>query len=182
MMRAAAHPSRFIPIAILMFSTMRHLTSGLLSIGLLSASFLSSTAAVAADKKEGQIGTGKPTGKYLTRDELRFCLKQKDVVVSLNADAAKESDELGATQDALVKSGDELKAVLDSLDKSSADEVKAYNDRAAAREQAVDAYQARVSAFNERVVADKKVRDAYLAACQNRAYFDEDELAIKKGK
>ena len=170
MMRAVqAHPD---PLP------MRHFTCTLLAALMLSAPI----AALAADKKESQIGAGKPTGKYLTRDELRFCLKQKDVVLAANADAGKESADLGAAQDSLAKSGDELKAALESLDKSSPDDVKAYNDRSEARDKAIDDLQARVTAFNARVVENQKVRDAYLAACQNRRYFDEDEQAIKKGK
>jgi hypothetical protein len=39
-----------------------------------------------------------------------------------------------------------------------------------------------VTAFNARVEANNGDREAYAKACENRRFFEEDEIAIKKGK
>ena len=152
-----------------------------------SLPFLILTAAVlaapswAADKKEASFGKGG-TGAYLTRDQLRTCLAHQDRVRLQNDDAAKEQAALTAMKADIMRSGDELKAKLDALDRTNPDAVTAYNDQASARDKQIDDFQARADAFNARVEANKAERDAFGKACDNRRYFEEDEIAIRKEK
>jgi len=60
--------------------------------------------------------------------------------------------------------------------------VAAYNEQAQARDTQIDDYQARVTTFNARVEARQAERDAFAKNCNNRRYFEEDEIAIKKGR
>jgi hypothetical protein len=57
-----------------------------------------------------------------------------------------------------------------------------YNEKTTARDRQIDDFQARADAFNNLVVANKAEIDAYAGSCENRRYFEEDEIAIKKGK
>jgi hypothetical protein len=153
---------------------------------LLPLILLATTAAVAADKaadkNAAQAGAGKSGGKYMTRDELRSCMGQKEQLAGQNADALKERAALTDVKDALAKSGDELKQALETLDRTNAEAVDAFNEKTRARDKEIDAYQVRVEAFNHRVNDNKAKSDAYQGACENRRYFEEDEIAIKKGK
>ena len=64
----------------------------------------------------------------------------------------------------------------------SAEAVAAYNEQTEARDKQIDDYQARVTAFNARVESNKTDRDAYAKGCENRRFFEDDEIAIKKSK
>ena len=145
------------------------------------ATILLATSSWAADKKEASFGKGG-TGAYLTRDQLRTCLAHQDRVRQQNDDAVKEQAALTAMKADIARSGDELKAKLDTLDRTDLDAVTAYNDRASARDKQIDDFQARADAFNARVEANKAERDAFGKACDNRRYFEEDEIAIRKEK
>jgi len=148
---------------------------------LILAAALSAAPSWAADKKEASFGKGG-TGAYLTRDQLRTCLAHQDRVRQQNDDVVKEQAALTAMKADIARSGDELKAKLDTLDRTDLDAVTAYNDRASARDKQIDDFQARADAFNARVEANKAERDAFGKACDNRRYFEEDEIAIRKEK
>jgi len=135
----------------------------------------------AADKKEGAFGKSG-TGAYLTRDQLRTCLARQDKVRQQNDDSAKEQAALTAMKADIVRSGDELKAKLEALDRTNAEAVAAYNELAGARDKQIDEFQTRADAFNARIESNKAERDAFGKACDNRRYFEDDEIAIRKEK
>lgn len=140
--------------------------------------------ALAADKPkpEGSFGGGKPTGAYLTRDQLRSCMNRQAKVHADDAALQKEQAEIGALKNEIARGGEQLKQQLESVDRSNAEAVAGYNDAVQARDRQIDAYQARVDAFNARVDAGNAERVGFVQACSNRRYFEEDEAAIKKGK
>jgi hypothetical protein len=152
---------------------------------LLILPLLAATLAVAADKpgkREASFGDGKATGPYLTREQLRICLARQTKVNDENATMRKEQAALTTLKAEIARSGDELKQKLETLDRTSAEVVDAYNESVTARDKQIDEYQRRVDAFNARVETDKAERDAFGQGCNNRRYFEEDEIAIKKGK
>ena len=138
----------------------------------------------AADKpkKELGFGAGKPTGGALTREQLRACLAQQEQVAQRDAALPKDKDAMAATQEGIVRNGETLKATLDALDRTDEKAVAAYNEQAQARDKQIDEFRARVDAFNARVEAAKTEREAFVKACGNRSYFEEDEAAIRRGK
>ena len=150
---------------------------------LLSA-LLVALPALAADKAkpEGSFGGGKSTGAYLTRDQLRTCMSRQAKVHDEEAALQKEQAEIATLKNEIARSGDQLKQQLEGVDRSNAEAVAGYNDAAQARDRQIDAYQARVDAFNARVDAGNAVRAGFIQTCSNRRYFEEDEIAIKKGK
>ena len=151
---------------------------------LLTLILLTAGTGHAADKpkKQGAFGTGKAVGAYLTRDQLRACLAQHAQTMRRDAALQQEQAALTNAKAEIARSGDVLKLQLEVVDRTQADAVAAYNEQAKARDQQIDDYQARVTAFNARVDARQAERDAYTKGCDNRRYFEEDEIAIKKGK
>jgi hypothetical protein len=138
----------------------------------------------AADKpkKELSFGTGKGAGPYLTKEELRNCLAEQPRLARQDADLKKERADLDGVKADIARGGDDLKSQLETLDRSSAEAVAAYNDKAQARDRQIDDYQAKVTAFNARVDTGQSEHANFDKACQNRRYFEEDEMALKKGK
>ena len=151
---------------------------------LLTLILLTAGTGHAADKpkKQGAFGTGKAVGAYLTRDQLRACLAQHAQTTRRDAALQQEQAALTNAKAEIARSGDALKLQLEVVDRTQADAVAAYNEQAKARDQQIDDYQARVTAFNTRVDARQTDRDAFAKNCNNRRYFEEDEIAIKKGK
>ena len=157
------------------------LTGALLTLSLTAA--LVTHAAHAADKsKEASFGKGKASGAFLTREQLRGCIAQQTRLAQQDAELQKDQAALAAAKAELASSGDALKPELEALDRTSADAVSAYNERATARDKRIDDYEARVSRFNERVEAARVEREAFGKGCDNRRYFEDDEIAIRKGK
>ena len=60
--------------------------------------------------------------------------------------------------------------------------VKAYNDKATARDAVVADWNGRNKAINERSAKQEDERSAWLSECANRPYREDDEIAIKSGK
>lgn len=144
---------------------------------------LAASATHAADKpKEASFGKGKGAGAYLTRDQLRSCLNQNTRVQQQDTEMLKAQGALNDTKADIARRGDALKERLAALDRADADAVNAYNSDAEARDKLIDEYQARVAQFNERLEAGKPDREAFAKACDNRRYFEEDEIAIKRGR
>ncbi len=150
---------------------------------ILSLLFIS-LGAQAADspKKEVNAGSGKGTGIYMTRDELRSCLKQQGSVEARDDELAAEKDAIAAQQASIVREGDALKARFEGLDRTNAEAVDGYNTGVQARDTQVEAFKARANAFNANVEANQVARSAWAKGCANRRYFEEDETAIRKGK
>jgi hypothetical protein len=154
---------------------------------LLVAPLLSLPAAAADNPKpkpkaEASFGGGQASGAFLTRDQLRACMNRQAKITEDDAALQKEQAEIATLKDAIARSGDQLKQQLESVDRSNAEAVAGYNEAVKTRDRQIDAYQARVDAFNARVDAGNTERAAFVQACNNRRYLEEDESAIKKGK
>lgn len=60
--------------------------------------------------------------------------------------------------------------------------VKAYNDKALARDAVVADWNGRNKALNDGAAKQEDERSAWLSECANRPYREDDEIAIKSGK
>jgi len=150
---------------------------------LLCAALFIAIGGHAADKpKEASFGTGKASGAFLSRDQLRACMTQQAKVKQTQAEMAAMQDKLAADKAEIGKAGEALKADLEALDRTNPDAVNAYNERAVARDRKIDEYQQQVDQFNARVEPVRTEREAFSKACENRRYFEDDEIAIRKGK
>ena len=156
---------------------MRTLTTALLTFALLAAS-----PAFGADKPKKESAFGKGGGAFLTREQLRVCLSLKARTTQHDEALTKEKAALVALKDEIGRGGDTLKAQLEALDRTNAEAVAGYNDASQARDKQIDDYQARVTAFNTQVEANKPDHEAYAKGCENRRFFEDDEIALKKSK
>jgi len=150
-----------------------------LLVAALSAS--AATAGLAAGK-EGTFGGGKGSGAFLTRAQLRDCINQQAKIKQQDTEMQVQQDKLNADKAEIGKRGDTLKTQLETLDRTSPDAVSAYNEQAAARDKMIDEYQEQVTQFNARVQSFNTDREAFTKNCSNRRYFEDDEIAIRKGK
>ena len=150
---------------------------------LLASALLIAVSSHAADKpKEATFGGGKGGGAFLTRNQLRDCMAQQAKVKQTQAEMVAMQDKLNADKTDIGKAGETLKSDLEVLDRTSPEAVDAYNERAVAREKKIDEYQQLVDQFNGRVDKARTEREAFSKACENRRYFEDDEIAIRKGK
>ncbi|HKX44208.1 MAG TPA: hypothetical protein VJO99_23825 [Burkholderiaceae bacterium] len=150
---------------------------------LVAAALLSSaaTAGLAAGK-EATFGSGKASGPFLTKAQLRDCMNQQTKVKQQDTDLQAQQDKLNADKAEIGKRGDTLKTQLEALDRTNPEAVNAYNEQAAARDKMIDDYQDQVNQFNTRVQAFNTERESFTKNCSNRRYFEDDEIAIRKGK
>lgn len=163
-------------------NAMQTLTRRLL-LALLAAAF-AVTSALAAGKparKEGAFGS-KASGPYLTKEQLRGCMTQRDKMKADDTELSAEQAAIATEKAQIARAGDELKTRLETIDRTSAEAVDGYNIAGQARDKQIDAYQARVAAFNTRVGANEAAHSSFGQGCSNRRYFEEDEQAISKGK
>jgi hypothetical protein len=153
------------------------------SFALGAATLLIAVCSHAADKpKEATFGGGKGKGAFLTRNQLRDCMAQQSKVKQTQADMLAQQEKLNADKVEIGKTGETLKADLEALDRTNPEAVNAYNERAGARDKRIDEYQQQVDQFNARVEAVRTEREAFSKGCENRRYFEDDEIAIRKGK
>lgn len=124
----------------------------------------------------------KPKSLLLSRDELRECMSTKTRLAQEHEETAQLQAQLAADKQALVQSGEELKLELAALDRTSEELVQQHVDKHNAREQRVQAFQARAAEFNARAQELNAQREAYVKACENKRYDEADELAIRRGK
>lgn len=159
---------------------MRLLTSSLLALSVLVA------PAFAADKPaakaEGTFDGARATGPFLTKQELRKCMAQRDTLKAQDVELVKEQAALADQKAEINRTGDELKTRVDTIDRTKPEEVNAYNEAVVARDAQIEAYQARVNTFNTGVVDNRAAHDQFSQACGNRRYLEDDETAIRKGK
>lgn len=148
-------------------------------------------AAVAADKPESRPGSKPPAAKratpqpaprpltpLLTREELRVCMDLKAGNRENGVDVQRMQPEIAAEKADLLRSGEAMRAELTVLDRTSADAVKDYNDRAAARDQQIARLEAKIIEFNAKVNAFEAGRETYGRDCENRRYDEKDEKAL----
>lgn len=194
-------------------------------------------------------GNAAPSGKMLTREELRQCMARLDGVNQSGKELEQQRGALDAERAELTKAGDALKAERADVDRKLAavrewesrvrahgqeieafnrrnsgladlprnqreaatkeleeerlrlnksreaiaadearvvpvyqDGVKAYNDKAIARDAKVEDWNKRNAGLNEVALKQEEARTAWLSECANRPYREEDEIAIKKGQ
>jgi hypothetical protein len=142
----------------------------------------SAAATALAAGKEATFGGGKGGGPFLTKAQLRDCMNQQSKVKQQDTDLQAQQDKLNADKAEIGKRGDTLKTQLESLDRTNPDAITAYNEQAAARDKMIDDYQDQVTQFNARVQTFNGDREAFTKNCSNRRYFEDDEIAIRKGK
>lgn len=168
---------------------------------LIACALLLPVVAMGADPapKKGNTLTlsgGKPTGKLMTRDQLRTCLAQQKTLQAQDADTARtqvaldgDKAEIARLDAELEREAAALQVERATVDVTKDEAVAAFNaklaqraERERVRDQRVADYNARLPAFNERVQAGNQVRQGWKTDCADRAYDEADYFAIQRGK
>jgi chromosome segregation ATPase len=92
------------------------------------------------------------------------------------------ADELKAAREQLEKTSAQIKADEATVLPPYQNAVKAYNERAVARDAKVTAWNDRNAAALKATNAHQDTRQAWVSECANRPYREDDEIAIKAGK
>jgi hypothetical protein len=132
--------------------------------------------------KESSFGKGKATGPLLTRAQLRECMAQQERMRVMTEEAVALQTQFNAEKADLAQQGVVLKEELAVLDRTNVQAVEQYNAKAAARDKAIDAFEAGTEAYNKRVKRLTMEREIFVSGCENRRYDEKDEIAIQQGK
>jgi hypothetical protein len=111
-----------------------------------------------------------------------FNRKAKAVEEAPSSERAALSKALEAERDNLNKGRTTLVEEEGRLVPAYESGVRAYNERALARDAVVNDWNARNKAFNESTAKLEDERTDWLTECANRPYREDDEIAIKAGK
>lgn len=155
---------------------------------LLAATLLgAATAAAAADPAPPKgnvlkLGKGQPTGKLLTRDELRHCLKEEAGLKTQGQQVQRSRGELDAEQAAIASDEQALGAERAAIDASDAAAVDAFNVKLVALRDRKAAYQARAQGYNGEADAYNTRQQGWAGQCADRPYDERDYFAIQRGK
>ena len=161
------------------------LRSGLLAVAMLLPLGMHAQAQAQKAKepvKESSFGKGKPSGPLLTRAQLRECMAQQERMRVMTDEAVVLQTQFNAEKADLAQQGLVLKDELAALDRTNVQAVELYNVKAAARDKAIDTFEAGTDAYNKRVKRLTMEREIFVSGCENRRYDEKDEVAIQQGK
>jgi hypothetical protein len=133
-----------------------------------------------ASTKTPAKATARSKANLMTRDELRACMDEQD---GLQATRTKIDQEQGALdrQKASVQAMDaDLQKKVAAFDPADETARKALEDEATKRDEAADAYNARLAALREQVARFDTGRQAWVERCTKKNFDEMDEAAIKK--
>lgn len=127
-------------------------------------------------------GKGAPSGKLLTREELRTCLKRLDDITAAGKDLVQRRTALDAEKDELVKSGEALTLARADVDAKLA-AVRAWEGRMRAHAAEIEAFNQRARAVEEAPKADREALTKALEADREglnrtRASLTSDEASL----
>lgn len=155
---------------------------------LLAATLLcAATAAAAADPAPPKgnvlkLGKGQPTGKLLTRDELRHCLKEEAGLKTQGEQVKHSRVELDAEQAQIAADEQALGAERAAIDANDGAAVDAFNAKLGALRERKAAYQARALGYNGEADAYNARQQGWTGQCADRPYDERDYFAIQRGK
>lgn len=134
-------------------------------------------------KAEGKTlgGKGMPSGKMLTRDELRQCLKRLDDINAGTKPIETQRAGLDAERVELSKAGDALKVEREEIDRRLA-AVREWEARVRAHRDAIEAYNRKSATLAEAPKDKKEALQAELGAESARLGTSQATLAAEEAR
>jgi chromosome segregation ATPase len=141
------------------------------------------STAKAPAKVEGKTlgGKGMPTGKLLSRDELRQCMKRLDDVNAGAKPIETSRAALDAERAELTKAGDALKLEREDIDRKLA-AVREWEARVRAHREAIEAYNKKSATLPEAPKDQKEALQAQLSAESARLGTNQATLAADEAR
>ncbi len=153
----------------------------LVAAGLLAATLL--LPVYAADppaKKAPSKQQSKSKPKPMSRDQLRACMDQQDRLTGTREQVLQEQTSLDQERAKVMRMDAELERKRAALDPADAAAKQALVDEEVRRNEAGDAYNARLPVLREQAAALDKERQSWVASCGDKEFDELDELAIKR--
>jgi hypothetical protein len=148
------------------------------------AALLLAQPAVAQDastkKAPAKAAAPKAKPNVMTRDELRACMNEQDRLKEARTRVEQEQVALDQQRDQVKVLDAELQKKIAAFDPAVEGAKKALEDEATKRDDAADAYNARLKTLRERSQAHNTEQQAWVEKCANRNFDEMDEAAIKK--
>lgn len=148
------------------------------------AALLLAQPAVAQDasakKAPAKAAAPKAKPNVMTRDELRACMNEQDRLKEARTRVEQEQVALDQQRDQVKVLDAELQKKIAAFDPAVEGAKKALEDEATKRDDAADAYNARLRALREKSQAHNTEQQAWVEKCANRNFDEMDEAAIKK--
>lgn len=141
------------------------------------------TAAFAADPptKAPAAKQTKTKAKPISRDQLRACMDQQDVINSMREKVLQQQASLDQQRAEVARMDAELArkrtAAAEPADEAA---TKALNDEEVRRNELSDSYNARLPALKEQASTLEKERQSWVERCAGKDFDELDELAIKR--
>lgn len=140
------------------------------------------TVAQDASSKKAPAKATAPKTKpnLMTRDELRACMNEQDRLKEARTGFDQEQAALDQQRDQVKMLDAELQKKIAAFDPAVEGARKALEDEATKRDDAADAYNARLKTLREKSQAHNTEQQAWVEKCANRNFDEMDEAAIKK--
>lgn len=129
-----------------------------------------------------KLGKGQPTGKLLTRDELRHCLQEEAGLKAQGEQVQRGRGDLDAEQAQLARDEEALGSERSTIDAADAAAVDAFNVKLGALRERRVAYQGRATAYNGQAESYNARQQGWAGQCADRPYDERDYFAIQRGK
>jgi hypothetical protein len=134
----------------------------------------------ASKKAPAKAAAPKAKPNIMTRDELRACMNEQDRLKEARTRVEQEQVALDQQRDQVKALDAELQKKIAAFDPAVEGAKKALEDEATKRDDAADAYNARLKALREKSQAHNTEQQAWVDKCANRNFDEMDEAAIKK--
>jgi hypothetical protein len=157
-----------------------------LGVALLAAGWLAAPltahaqAADPAKSAPAKPSAGKSKPKTMSRDQLRACMDQQDRVTAMREKVVREEALLDKQRAEIARIDIDLankRAALDPADAAAKEALAADEEK---RNQAADAYNARIPLLREQANAVNIERQSWAERCADKNFDEIDEYAIKR--
>ncbi len=163
-------PSRGRPLA----------TAALAALLLIQPAVAQEAAPAKPPAKSTAKAAPKTKANLMTRDELRACMNEQDGLQVTRTKIDQEQGALDRQKSQVQEMDAELQKKVAAFDPADETAKKALEDEATKRDEAADAYNARLAVLREQVARFDTGRQAWVERCTKKNFDEMDEAAIKK--
>lgn len=139
-------------------------------------------AAQDASSKKASAKAAAPQARpnVMTRDELRACMNEQDRLKDARTRIEQDQVALDQQRDQVKILDAELQKKIAAFDPAVEGAKQALEDEATKRDDAADAYNARLKTLREKSQAHNTEQQAWVEKCANRSFDEMDEAVIRK--
>lgn len=122
----------------------------------------------------------KGKAKPISRDQLRACMNQQDLINSMREKVLQQQASLDQQRADVARMDAELARKRSATEPADEAATKALNDEEVRRNEISDSYNARLPGLKEQASALERERQGWVERCAGKDFDELDELAIKR--